>query len=127
MNRDFILSCFGIYKNTFHHSYVIKITGKSYRIKDKIIYNNDEKFFITKNLHFWPLKNYISWLTITHKEIDTKRTKNLVLLTTLDFMKSFWNHNNPTLDFIYPFYFFLFLKSSFIDLDQFLSICPSVL
>ena len=38
-----------------------------------------------------------------HIETNTKRTKNLVLLTTLDFMKSFWNHNNPTLDFIYPF------------------------
>ena len=37
-----------------------------------------------------------------HIETNTKRTKNLVLLTTLDFMKSFWNHNNPTLDFIYP-------------------------
>lgn len=40
-----------------------------------------------------------------HIETNTKRTKNLVLLTTLDFMKSFWNHNNPTLDFIYPIYF----------------------
>ena len=38
-----------------------------------------------------------------HIETNTKRTKNLVLLTTLDFMKSFWNHNNPTLDFIYPY------------------------
>ena len=41
-----------------------------------------------------------------HIETNTKRTKNLVLLTTLDFMKSFWNHNNPTLDFIYPYIFY---------------------
>lgn len=47
-----------------------------------------------------------------HLEINIKRTKSLVLLTTLDFMKSFWNHNNPTLDFIYPFKFnyFKYLK-----------------
>ena len=37
-----------------------------------------------------------------HTETNTKRTKHLVLLTTLDFMKSFWNHNNPTLDFTKP-------------------------
>jgi hypothetical protein len=46
-----------------------------------------------------------------HSETNTKRTKNLVLLTTLDFMKSFWNHNNPTLDFIYPISFIRFLKN----------------
>ena len=49
-----------------------------------------------------------------HIETNTKRTKNLVLLTTLDFMKSFWNHNNPTLDFIYP----LFLPELLISSDK---------
>ena len=46
-----------------------------------------------------------------HIETNTKRTKNLVLLTTLDFMKSFWNHNNPTLDFIYPLLIIIFAIS----------------